>query len=243
MTMNNVIEFPTLDVTNLILSFSWILATLFAYILGLKVFNILGKKLLFHPILFGAVVVAISCTISATNITDYHQYVSPLNLLLGPVTVALAVPLFLQLRVVFQAGFKGFLIIVAGGCIAPLSVLGLLHLFDFSSDIKLSSLTKSITTPLAMDTSIIIGGIPELSAAIVVITGIIGVLTSTYIFNVLKCSDQTVQGLVLGTTAHAIGTAHALQLGKKTGAFSTMALCVNGLLTAIVLPSLFFLFD
>jgi putative effector of murein hydrolase len=150
--------------------------------------------------------------------------------------------LYKQIRLIYDSGFKGMLVIVIGGCIAPLIAFGWLCLFDFSEPVRLSVLTKSITTPLAMDTTNLIGGLPELAAAVVVITGILGVIFSQFIFKVTRCYDPRAQGLALGTVSHAIGTARAHQIDAKAGAFSSMALCVNGILTAIILPIVFKIF-
>jgi putative effector of murein hydrolase len=162
--------------------------------------------------------------------------------MLGPVTVALAILLYKQIKLIYAAGIKGMLVIVLGGCVAPLIAVGWLGLFDFSEPVRLSVLTKSITTPLAMDTANIIGGLPELAAAVVVLTGILGVMFSQFIFKLTRCNDLRAQGLTLGAVSHAIGTARAHQMMQQRGAFSTMALCVNGMLTAIILPVVFMLF-
>jgi putative effector of murein hydrolase len=157
-------------------------------------------------------------------------------------SVALAIPLYKQIKLIYAAGIKGMLVIVLGGCVAPLIAVGWLGLFDFSEPVRLSVLTKSITTPLAMDTANIIGGLPELAAAVVVLTGILGVMFSQFIFKLTRCNDLRAQGLTLGAVSHAIGTARAHQMMQQRGAFSTMALCVNGMLTAIILPVVFMLF-
>lgn len=216
--------------------------TLCAYLVALKVFSLANSFVLFHPILVGALLVALVGMISQVPYVQYQTSVQPLNWLLGPVTVALAVPLYQQLAVIYRTGSKGILVIAIGGCIAPISALTWFVLFDFSEPVQKSILTKSITTPLAMDTAELLGGIPVLAAAIVVITGIVGVVFSQFIFKLSGCNKPQAQGLALGTIAHAIGTARAQQISKQTAAFSTMALCINGVLTAIILPFIMWLF-
>jgi putative effector of murein hydrolase len=206
------------------------------------IFKCCGQNMLFHPIVVGAILIGAIAAVSQTDLLDYQLYTSPINWMLGPVTVALAIPLYQQIKLIHAAGSKGMLVIVVGGCVAPLIAICWLGLFDFSGPIELSVLTKSITTPLAMDTAKIIGGLPELAAAVVVITGILGVMFSQIVFKLTRCKDSRAQGLALGTISHAIGTARAHQLGAKSGAFSTMALCVNGIFTAIFLPIIFVLF-
>ncbi|MBL4631180.1 MAG: LrgB family protein [Paraglaciecola sp.] len=212
------------------------------YLLAVWIFKYFSHNMLFHPILVGAILIAGISTVSHTPLLDYQLYTSPINWMLGPITVALAVPLYQQIKLIYAAGRKGLLVIIIGGCVAPLIAFYGLSLFDFSQSIKLSVLTKSMTTPLAMDTAKAIGGLPELAAGVVVITGILGVMFSQIVFKLTCCTDPRAQGLALGTVSHAIGTARAHQLGAKTAAFSTMALCVNGILTAIILPIVFMLF-
>lgn len=220
----------------------WIAVTLTVYLLAVWIFKYFSHNILFHPILVGAILIGVISVASHTNLIDYPLYVDPINWMLGPVTVALAIPLYRQIRLIYDAGSKGLLVMILGGSVAPVIAIGWLGLFDFSDPVRLSVLTKSITTPLAVDTTHIIGGLPELAAAVVVITGILGVMFSQFVFKLTRCDDPRAQGLALGTVSHAIGTARAYQLDAKTGAFSTMALCVNGILTAIILPVVFMLF-
>lgn len=220
----------------------WIAVTLAVYLLAVLIFKYFSHNILFHPILTGAILIGVISFMSHTNLTNYPLYVDPINWMLGPVTVALAIPLYRQIRLIYKAGSKGLLVIILGSSVAPIIAIGWLGLFDFSEPVRLSVLTKSITTPLAVDTTHIIGGLPELAAGVVVITGILGVMFSQFVFKLTRCHDPRAQGLALGTVSHAIGTARAYQLGAKTGAFSTMALCVNGILTATILPMIFMLF-
>ena len=220
----------------------WISITLLVYVLAIWIFKYFAHNTLFHPIVVGAVLIGGISFLSHTPLLDYQLYISPINWMLGPVTVALAIPLYQQLKQIYAAGSKGMLVIILGGCIAPLIAIAWLDWFDFSDAVRFSVLTKSITSPLAMDTTEAIGGLPELAAGVVVVTGILGVMFSRIVFKLTRCNDPRAQGLALGTVSHAIGTARAHQLGAKTAAFSTMALCVNGILTAIILPIIFMVF-
>ncbi|MFT2091694.1 LrgB family protein [Paraglaciecola sp. 2405UD69-4] len=223
-------------------SIGWVIFTVIAYISALFIFRLSRNNLVFHPIVIAAVIVAGLCVVTNTELSDYALYSQPLSWLLGPITVALAVPVYQQLRSLVAAGWRGFCVVVCAGLLAPVCTLVIMNFGDYSNEIKLSSLTKSITTPLAMDTSHLIGGVPALAAAVVIITGLIGVLLSKLVFKITKNKDQRAQGLALGTIAHAIGTSQAMQLSQKTGVYSSMALCVNGIVTAIVLPLFFYLF-
>lgn len=221
---------------------TWLAITIFVYLLAIRIFKRSAYNVFLHPIVVGALLIAGIGALCTTSMEDYQLFVTPINWLLGPVTVALAIPLYQQIKLIYAAGRKGMLVIITGGCVAPLLALSWLGLFDFSEPVKFSVLTKSVTTPLAVETTDIIGGIPALAAGVVVITGILGVVFSQIIFKLTRCDDPRVQGLALGTISHAIGTARAHQLDAKTGAFATMALCVNGILTAVFIPLAFLLF-
>ena len=118
---------------------------------------------------------------------------------------------------------------------APLTAWLILYALDSSVALQLTILTKSITTPLAMDTARLIGGIPPVAAIVVIMTGIVGVVFSPWIFGLAKIKEDAVKGLTLGIFAHGIGTAKALQISERAGAFASLALGVNGVVTAIIL--------
>ncbi|MGS2720710.1 LrgB family protein [Paraglaciecola aestuariivivens] len=215
-------------------------ATLGAYLLALVLFSWLQKNLLFHPILLAAGLIIAMLYLFGLPLHSYQNYMQPLAWLLGPVTVALAVPLFQQFKTLAHTGSANLVVIISGGILAPLSAICLLWLLGFAPSELGSVLTKSITTPLAMDTASLVGGIPEFAAAIVIFTGLIGVLFSRLVFKLTGCHSPEAQGLSLGIIAHAIGTAHAQQLGSKAVAFATLALCINGVLTATILSIMFY---
>ena len=100
-------------------------------------------------------------------------------------------------------------------------------------------LAKSITTPLAMEASAHIGGIPALAAVFVIVTGVVGAILSGTVFAFLSIVNKKAQGIALGTVAHAVGTAKAIHMGADVAAMATLGLCVNGVFTAFVLPLLF----
>jgi len=117
----------------------------------------------------------------------------------------------------------GLAIALAALCGAPLEVVG-------------SLAPKSITTPIALEVSRITGGYPALAAGAVAITGIVGVLAAPLVFRLLRVTDDRIRGLALGLVAHAIGTARAFEYSERAGAYSSLALGLTGLLTALALP-------
>lgn len=221
----------------------WLIITLLAYKSGLWIFAHNGRRPLLHPLLITSLIVGSILYFTDVEVQQYQQFSFPLHWLLGPATIALAVPLFRQLQLIKQLGWIGLLPIVLGGVLAPLSAFVVLFYADIEHHVLLSMLTKSITTPLAMETSLSIGGTASLAAVFVIFTGIIGAMLAGVVFNTGKISSERAQGIALGTAAHAVGTAHAFQISEKSGAFSTLALCINGVLTAIILPLLIMLLN
>jgi predicted murein hydrolase (TIGR00659 family) len=221
----------------------WLAISVIAYIFSLTIFRSLGSRAIFHPLLLCVGLVLLILLLFDVPIQVYQQHVVILDWLLGPATVALAVPLYKQLSNLRTHGLSTLFPIMFGGLIAPITAVLVLFLGDFELGIKLTMLSKSITTPLAMDTSEMIGGYPSLAAIIVIFTGVIGAACGPALFRLFSIKSDEAKGLALGTIAHAVGTAQAFHISEKAGAYSTLALCINGVITAIILPILFFLFQ
>lgn len=228
---------------NWIHSLLWLVITLAVYSFSIILFKQLGRRPVFHPLIFCLLILWGLLHWCQLSIGIYQQHVQLLHWLLGPATVALAVPLFNQLPVIKQTGRKILLPILVGGLLAPLIALGWLYAEPVGIHLKLSLLTKSITTPLAMETAQFMGGAPELAAVVVIFTGIVGAVTCGWIFKLCSIKNDQAKGIALGTVAHAIGTAQAFQISPRSGAFATLALCINGVLTAIILPLCFYWFS
>tara|TARA_A200000113_G_scaffold186445_1_gene173588 strand:+ start:2134 stop:2850 length:717 start_codon:yes stop_codon:yes gene_type:complete len=189
-----------------------------------------------HPILITALLVSIGLYCSNTHVSEYQRAASLLHWLLGPITVALALPIYRQWQKLRHYGWRLLVSIIFGGVLAPVSAWLTLFIFDTPSAIQFTMLAKSITTPLAMESSAQIGGIPALAAVFVIVTGIVGAVMASSMFSLFNVRDRQAQGIALGTVAHAIGTAKAIQMGDDVAAMATLGLCVNGIFTALALP-------
>ena len=138
-----------------------------------------------------------------------------------------------------------FLLLVSiafGGVLAPIGAWLTLFVLDAPRAMQFTMLAKSITTPLAMETSAQIGGIPALAAVFVIVTGVVGAIMATSMFSLFNVTNRQAQGIALGTVAHAVGTAKAIQMGEDVAAMAILGLCVNGIFTAVALPIVFGLF-
>ncbi|MGF1604261.1 MAG: LrgB family protein [Thermosynechococcaceae cyanobacterium] len=191
---------------------------------------------LLNPVIIS--VIALIVFLSATH-TSYEAYFEGgqfIHFLLGPATVALAVPLYQQFSVLKKLWLPVSVAIVAGGTVGTLSSVALAKLLGASPQAQLSLAPKSVTAPVAMGISEQIGGLPSLTAALVVMTGVIGAVIGTTLFRVLRIKNDSVKGIAMGVTAHGVGTARAFQVSPEMGAFSGLAMALSAFSSAVISP-------
>lgn len=194
----------------------------------------------FNPLL-NPVLVSITVIISVLLVTNtpYQTYFGGaqyIHFLLGPATVALAVPLYEQIPKLKRLWLPVLVSIMGGIFIGVVSAVLIARGLGVSLETQLSIAPKSVTAPVAMGISEQIGGLPSLTAAFVAITGIIGALLGIHVLKVAGIKDDTVKGIAMGVTSHGIGTARAFQVSQEMGAFSGLAMALTALATAMVLP-------
>ena len=216
----------------------WLTATLAAYQGGLWVYRRSGGRPLLNPVLLAIVLLAALLLVTGSDYRDYFSGAQFVHFLLGPATVALAVPLYRQFHRVRRAALPLGVAIVVGSLTAALSAMGVAWLLGASRETLLSLAPKSVTTPVAMGIAEQIGGLPSLTAVLVILTGILGAAMGGLILRLVRVGDPRAQGLGLGLAAHGIGTAQAFQMGEVAGAFSSLAMGLNALATALMLPLL-----
>ncbi len=219
--------------------FACLFITLSIYLLSRKLHFYLNQTPLLHPLTVSTLIIGLGLYVTQVDIIEFKQGITLFELLLGPATVALAIPLYNQLPVLRQLGFKVLAPIIIGGSIAPLIAWLSVYFLDTPLQLQMTMLVKSITTPLAMGTADLIGGVPELAAVIVILTGIVGATFGPWLIMLTKTDSEYAQGLALGSVAHVVGTSKALSISETCGAFATLGLCLNGIFTAVLLPLLF----
>ena len=166
----------------------------------------------------------------------YQAGTAGISWLLTPATVCLAVPLYEQLKVL-KSHLAAILTGIAAGVFTSLvSIFLLCRFFSLDSVITLSMLPKSITTAIGLALTESGGGIPALTSAAIIITGILGNLTGSFLCKLLKITDPIAQGVGFGTACHVIGTSRASEIDPLAGAVSSLSLAVAGILTALVFP-------
>jgi predicted murein hydrolase (TIGR00659 family) len=213
-----------------------LLLTVTAFVIGQKIYLYCNRFPLLHPTITGAIMVA---ALLPWLELDYQHYFSGNQLLLfllGPATVALAVPLYQQLHLIRSLLLPIVVTVIVGGSFAALSAVGLAYWLGASEETLLSLAPKSITTPIAIAVAEETGGLNTLAAGAVMLTAAIGICLAPPLFKILKITDPRVWGFCVGLNAHGMGTSRAFELNKTAGAFSSLALCLTGTYSAAVIP-------
>ncbi len=212
--------------------------TLLAYQGAFWIYQRSGCNPLANPVLIAVTVLVLFLTLTATSYETYFEGAKFVHFLLGPATVALAIPLYMQLHRVRAMLLPVIVGLFVGSLTAAVSAVLVGRLFGASLSTQLSLAPKSVTTPIAMGIAERIGGIPSLTAVLVIITGILGAVGARYVFDAMKLRDPAIRGFVIGVASHGIGTARAFQVNEQSGAFAALAMGLNGALTAILVPLL-----
>jgi len=213
-----------------------VFVTLLAFKFGQWCYKKSAQNPFLQPMIVGLFSVFLTLLVLGLSFEQYFATAQPLHLMLGPVTVALAVPLYENIQRI-RAMLLPILVTVFLASFVTVSItIGIAWSMGVGQTTLLSLLTKSITTPIAMAVSTEIGGIPSLAAVFVIYTGIIGVIVGPSLLNKMKIYDQRIRGITMGISAHAIGTARAIEEDRESGAFSALAMGMTGFITAFVLP-------
>lgn len=189
-----------------------------------------------NPILI--TIAVLICILMSAGV-DYDTYAEGgeyIDFWLKPAVVALGVPLYRQLEAIKKQLLPILLAELAGCIVGVVSVVVVAQLLGASKEVILSLAPKSVTTPIAMEISQTVGGIPALTAAVVVCTGIFGGMAGFKMMKYSRVKSPIAQGLSMGTAAHAVGTSAAMDVGYRYGAFSSLGLTLNGLFTALLTP-------
>ena len=210
--------------------------TLVAYGLAYRLYLKTGSSPFANPVLISVALLISALMITGTSYSEYFEGGRFVHFLLGPATVALAVPLYDQMARLKALWLPVTIALISGVVIAAGSSIGLAWLLGGSLEIQMSLAPKSATAPVAMGISETIGGIPSLTAVLVVITGITGAVTGTRLFQLMRIRDDSVKGIAMGVAAHGIGTARAFQVSNQMGAFSGLAMALSAFATALVVP-------
>jgi len=217
---------------------TWLTVTFVAYLGAATVSKALRQTPLANPVLLSVAAVALVLTLTGTDYATYFEGAQFIHFLLGPATVALAVPLMDNRDTMKRVAVPIALALVAGSFVAAVSAILLAQAFGLPDAVTLSLSPKSTTAPVALGISEAVGGIPTLTAVLVILTGIIGAIVVTPMMTLLRVRDWRARGFAAGVAAHGIGTARAFQVNETAGAFAGIGMALNALLTSIIVPVL-----
>jgi predicted murein hydrolase (TIGR00659 family) len=197
-----------------------------------------GMHPLLNPVLLAVAMLVALLLATGTDYESYFDGAQFVHFLLGPATVALAIPLYRQLDRVRRAAPALVASILAGSLTAAVTAVAVGWAMGAAGDTLIALAPKSVTAPVAMGIAEKLGGLPSLTAVLVILTGVLGAMLGPTLLRRLRVEDAAAQGLALGTASHGIGTARALQIRELAGAFSALAMGLNALATAALLPLL-----
>ncbi|OOZ42630.1 LrgB family protein [Solemya elarraichensis gill symbiont] len=218
-------------------------ATLVAYLAAVKIHEYFGFRPIFNPVVIAVTLLVVLLSVTGMDYSTYFDGAQFIHFLLGPATVALAVPLYRQMRKLRMVFFPLMAAILTGIISGGISAVYIAELLGATTETALSFAPKSVTAPVAMGIAEAIGGLPSLTAILVVTTGVIGAIIGTRLFDLIGCNDDSVKGVAMGVTSHGIGTARAFQVSSEMGAFSGLAMALSALFTSMLLPWLLTLMD
>lgn len=210
--------------------------TLVTYSLAHQFYIYANSNPLLNPVLTSVVALIILLVLTRTPYETYFEGGQFVHFLLGPATVALAIPLYQQCSNLRKLFLPVAITVISGVIIGAFSSIGIAWFLGASLQTQLSLAPKSVTAPVAMGISEKIGGLPSLTAVLVVLTGIIGTVIGSKLFELMRIKDDSIKGIAMGITAHGIGTARAFQVSSEMGAFSALAMALSAFATAVILP-------
>lgn len=210
--------------------------TLVVYLLADGLFQRSGRRALLNPVLVSMLVLIGVLLITGTDYQTYFDGAQFIHFLLGPAIVALAVPLYRQLERIRRLWLPILMAIVIGALVSATSAVVIAARLGATRETLMSLAPKSVTTPVAMGIAEQLGGLPSLTAALVVLTGVLGAVIGPALLTAVGVRDDRARGLALGVSAHGIGTARALQSSGLAGAFAALAMGLMALISSVLLP-------
>lgn len=213
-------------------------ATLSVYVAASAVYTRLGHAPWANPVLWSVLLLALMLSLTDTPYPVYFSGAQFIHFLLGPAVVALAWPLWQRRAELRRRAGALLLAALAGGAAASASAVAIGWAVGLPREVIASLAPKSVTAPVAMGIAQQLGGIPALGAVFAVLTGLVGAVTAKFLFDALRVRPMAVRGFALGTASHGVGAARAMQVHPDAGAYAALALGLQVLLAALLLPAL-----
>ena len=214
----------------------WLTLTIGSYLIADFIYRKSNLFPLLNPVAISVLLVSLILIFFNIQYERYFEGAKFIHFLLGPATVALAVPIYKKWDLIVINSKAIFISLLIGSVFAILVTYLLSLYFELPKELILSLLPRSVTAPIAMGISEIIGGIPSLTAIITLITGVIGASLGIFVFDLMKLKNMDARGFSLGLASHGIGTARAMSKNKNAGVFAAVGMGLSGLVTSIMVP-------
>ncbi len=211
-------------------------ATLLSYLFAHTVYQRLGQAPWANPVLWTVLLLATLLTVSDTPYPSYFSGAQFIHFLLGPAVVALAWPMWQRREELRKRAAPLLLAALTGGAAASASAVAIGWALGLPETLLRSLAPKSVTAPVAMGIAEQLGGIPALAAVFAVLTGLVGAISAKYLFDAMGAMPAQVRGFALGTASHGIGAARAMQVNPDAGAYAGLALGIQVVLAAVLIP-------
>jgi len=216
----------------------WLAVTLGAYVIGRAVQRACNGSPFASPVLIAIALVACVLLATGTSYKTYFEGAQFINFLLGPATIALAIPLARNVRLILANFSSVALALLAGSLTSIVSGFAIVWLLGGSREVALSMAPKAVTTPIAVAVSAQIGGVPALTAALAILGGILAAIVGQHMLHGLKVKDWRAHGLAAGIAGSAVAAAQVAARNELGAAFAALGIGLNGLSTAILAPVL-----
>ena len=214
----------------------WLTLTIGSYLIADFIYRKSNLFPLLNPVAISVLLVSLILIVFNIQYERYFDGAKFIHFLLGPATVALAIPIYRKWDLIILNS-KAILVSLILGSFFAIFITYILSLqFELQEELIFSLLPRSVTAPIAMGISEIIGGIPSLTAIITLITGVIGASLGVFVFDIMKLKKMEARGFSLGLASHGIGTARAMSRDKNAGVFAAVGMGLSGLITSIIVP-------
>lgn len=194
------------------------------------------KVAIFNPLFISIVLVIFFLTGFKIDLSDYNKGGQFISFFLAPATVILAVPLYKKIKLLKAYALPIVVGITTGTIVGITTIIILCHAFGLSKPLDVSMIPKSITVPIGVEVSKQLGGIPSVTVAAIILTGIIGAIIGPFVCKLFRIKDEVAVGVAIGTASHAVGTTKAIEMGETEGAMSSLSIGIAGIITVLLAP-------
>ena len=200
------------------------------------------QKSYLNPLMLAIVFIIGFLKLSGVSYEDYNRGGVLISFFLAPTTVVLAVPLYRKFHLLKAHAVPILAGVFAGTIVNTIIIISMSRLLGLEELIEHSLIPKSITTPIGISLSDQLGGMPQITVAAIIVTGITGAILGPVVFKFIKVEDKVARGIAMGTSSHALGTVKAMEMGETEGAMSSLAISVTGVMTVLLVPILVLIF-